>query len=82
VRDNGPGIPPAVFTRLFTSFNQIGRVDTPDHGLGLPIVQRIVEKLRGQVGGESEAGGGSLFFFTLPAVPSSHKQIRETSYSS
>jgi two-component system, sensor histidine kinase and response regulator len=74
VRDNGPGIPAAVHSRLFTSLNEIGRLNTPEHGLGLPIVQRIVEKLRGQVGVESEAGMGSLFFFTLPAVESSHDQ--------
>jgi len=31
-------------------------------------VRRIVEKLGGQVGVESEVGRGSVFFFTLPAV--------------
>jgi signal transduction histidine kinase len=81
VRDNGPGIPPAVHSRLFTSLNEIDRLNMPEHGLGLPIVQRIVEKLRGQVGVESEAGMGSLFFFTLPAVQSSHGQELAASYS-
>lgn len=81
VRDNGPGIPPAVHSRLFTSLNEIGRLTIPEHGLGLPIVQRIVEKLRGQVGVESEAGMGSLFFFTLPAVQSSLGQERAASCS-
>jgi two-component system sensor histidine kinase/response regulator len=36
------------------------------YGLGLSIVQRIVERLGGQVGVESEVGRGSLFWFTLP----------------
>jgi two-component system sensor histidine kinase/response regulator len=36
--------------------------------LGLSIVRRIVEKLGGQVGLESQAGQGSLFYFTLPAA--------------
>jgi two-component system, sensor histidine kinase and response regulator len=81
VRDNGPGIPPAVHSRLFTSFHEIGSLNTPEHGLGLPIVQRIVEKLRGQVGVESQAGMGSLFFFTLPAVQSPHEQEPAASYS-
>ncbi|MEO8357180.1 MAG: HAMP domain-containing sensor histidine kinase [Chloroflexota bacterium] len=71
VRDNGPGIPPAVCTRLFTSFNSMGRLIDPQHGLGLPIVHRIIEKMGGQVGVESEIGTGSLFSFTLPAAASS-----------
>ena len=37
-------------------------------GLGLSIVRRIVEKLGGEVGVESESGQGSLVYFTLPAV--------------
>lgn len=68
VDDNGPGIPPAVCPRLFTSFNHVGNIKDPEHGLGLPIVLRIVEKLGGQVGVESEVGSGSRFFFTLQAV--------------
>ncbi|RPI95692.1 MAG: sensor histidine kinase [Chloroflexi bacterium] len=67
-RDNGPGIPPEARTRLFTPFSQIGYRPSPGHGLGLPIVYNIVEKLGGQVGVESEVGQGSLFFFTLPAA--------------
>ena len=82
VRDNGSGVPAAVQSNLFTSCNDIGRLSTPEHGLGLPIVQRIVEKLGGQVGVESEAGMGSLFFFTLPRVPSSEEQELATAYSS
>jgi signal transduction histidine kinase len=69
-RDNGPGIPPEARTHLFTQFSQIGRVPTLGHGLGLSIVLHIVEKLGGQVGIESEADHGSLFFFTLPAAAS------------
>jgi signal transduction histidine kinase len=33
--------------------------------LGLSIVQRIVEKMGGQVGAESEVGQGSVFYFVL-----------------
>jgi signal transduction histidine kinase len=64
--DNGPGVPPEVQERLFAPFSQGGRVHETGHGLGLSIVRRIVEKLGGQVGIESQAGQGSLFFFTLP----------------
>ncbi len=69
VRDNGPGIAPDQQARLFTPFTQLEQVAVEGHGLGLSIVQRIVEKLDGQVGVESEVGQGSMFYFTLPAVP-------------
>ena len=69
-RDNGPGLPPEAQARLFTPFSQINPMSTQGQGLGLSIVLRIVEKLGGQVGLESEAGQGNLFFFTLPATAS------------
>jgi signal transduction histidine kinase len=74
VRDHGPGIPPAVHARLFTTFDRVSYQDIPEHGLGLSIASRIVEKLGGQVGIESEIGAGSLFFFTLPADASYREQ--------
>jgi two-component system sensor histidine kinase/response regulator len=67
VRDNGAGLSPEDQARLFTPFAQIHRARAEGHGLGLSIVQRIVEKLGGQVGVESQVGQGSLFFFTLPS---------------
>ena len=67
-RDNGPGIPPEACTCLFTRGNPLSHLSRTGDGLGLPIVNSIVEKLGGQVGVESEEGQGSLFFFTLPAA--------------
>jgi signal transduction histidine kinase len=69
IRDHGPGIPVETQARLFSPFGQTDLVCNPGRGLGLSIVHRIVEKLGGQVGFESEASKGSLFFFTLPADP-------------
>ena len=69
VRDSGPGLTSEDLARLFTPFTRLSRIRFSGHGLGLSIVRRIVEKLGGQVGAESQAGQGSLFFFTLPAVP-------------
>jgi PAS domain S-box-containing protein len=68
VRDNGPGIAAEDQTRLFVSFTQIDRVRAQGQGLGLSIVRRIVERLGGEVGVESEPGRGSLFYFTLSAA--------------
>ncbi len=65
-RDNGSGISQEAQAHLFRPFTQLGPTRTPGHGLGLSIVQRIVERLGGQVGVETEAGRGSQFFFTLP----------------
>jgi two-component system sensor histidine kinase/response regulator len=53
---------------LFIPFTRLSQVRAEGHGLGLSIVQRIVEKLGGEVGLESEMGKGSTFYFTLPAV--------------
>jgi signal transduction histidine kinase len=67
LRDDGPGLAPEVVARLFTPYTRVGQSQRPGHGLGLSIVKRIVEKLDGEVGVESEPGKGSLFFFTLPS---------------
>ena len=70
VRDNGPGIPSEAQSRLFTPFTRLDQVSVQGHGLGLSISRRIVEKLGGQVGVESDGapGRGSVFYFTLPGV--------------
>lgn len=66
--DNGDGIAPQEQSRLFKPFSRLEQVQTKGHGLGLSIVRRIVERMGGQVGMESQGkpGQGSLFFFTLP----------------
>ncbi len=69
VRDNGPGLSAESQRELFTPFTRLEQVRAKGHGLGLSIVRRIVEKLGGEVGVESEPGHGSTFYFTLPAAP-------------
>ncbi len=69
VSDNGPGIPPEDQARLFTPFTQLHQIRAEGHGLGLSIVQRVMDKLDGQVGVESRVGEGSFFFFVLPGAP-------------
>ncbi|MCP4544198.1 MAG: GAF domain-containing protein [Chloroflexi bacterium] len=66
VHDNGPGLTPDEQGRLFTPFTRLDQIRAKGHGLGLSIVRRIVERLGGQVGVESQTGQGSVFTFTLP----------------
>jgi signal transduction histidine kinase/predicted negative regulator of RcsB-dependent stress response len=70
VRDNGDGFSPDQQEKLFTTFSRLSRTDTKGYGLGLSIVQRIAEKLDGEVGAESDGapGAGSTFYFTLPGM--------------
>jgi signal transduction histidine kinase len=71
MRDGGTGISPEDQARLFAPFTRLGQVHVGGHGLGLSIVHRIIDKLGGQVGVESDGlpGHGSLFYFILPAAP-------------
>ena len=68
VKDNGLGITKENQSQLFTPFTRLNDIRVTGQGLGLSIVRRIVEKLDGQVGIDSELGQGSIFSFTLPAV--------------
>ena len=70
VRDNGPGLSAEQRASLFRPFTRLHQARANGHGLGLSIVQRIIERHGGTVGVESEgvAGQGSTFFFSLPAV--------------
>jgi two-component system, sensor histidine kinase and response regulator len=61
VRDNGAGLSPEQQARLFVPFTRLHTERAEGHGLGLCIVQRIVEKLNGTVGVESTPGTGSTF---------------------
>ena len=67
IRDNGHGISAENQKRLFKKFERLDQVKVEGYGLGLSIVRRIIEKLGGQTGVESEIGKGSVFYFTLPA---------------
>jgi PAS domain S-box-containing protein len=66
IRDNGEGLTIDEQERLYTPFTQLEQSLNRGHGLGLSIVNRIVEKLCGEVGVESSPGAGSTFWFKLP----------------
>jgi PAS domain S-box-containing protein len=67
VKDNGPGLDIAEQSQLFIPYSSRAN-SSQGHGLGLSIVKRIVEKLNGDVGVESEVNQGSIFYFKLPVV--------------
>lgn len=73
VTDNGPGLSPQAQTQLFTPFTRLHKDKAEGHGLGLSIVQQVVERLGGQVGVESHEGKGCRFYFTLPAYADHQK---------
>jgi signal transduction histidine kinase len=66
VHDNGDGLTQEEQETLFTEFTRLHQVRVEGYGLGLSIVRRIVEKLGGEVGVESQPGNGSFFYFVLP----------------
>jgi two-component system sensor histidine kinase/response regulator len=68
VADNGSGLSLEEQAQLFIPFSRLSR-EKRGHGLGLSIVQRIIERLNGQVGVESNPTEGSRFFFSLPLAP-------------
>ncbi len=68
VRDNGPGLTPDDQSRLFVPFTRLAPDIVEGNGVGLSIVQRIVNRLGGQTSVESEAGQGSIFSFSLPRI--------------
>ncbi len=75
VRDNGPGVDPAIQDRLFSEFAQLENARVDGHGLGLSIVQRIITRLDGRVGVETAPGEGSSFYFCLPAPPDEARSV-------
>jgi len=68
VRDNGPGIAPALQGRIFGVFRRLHGREHPGNGLGLAFCKKAIERLDGRMWMESAPGAGSTFYFTLPAT--------------
>lgn len=71
VRDHGPGLSLSEQEHIWDRFYRVEGIAVQSGsgvglGLGLHICRTIIEAQGGQVGVESEPGGGSTFWFTLP----------------
>jgi PAS domain S-box-containing protein len=74
VKDNGIGIEEWFSERIFIVFQKLhDHKKYPGSGIGLALCKRIVEKHGGKIWFESEAGKGTIFYFTLPVLKANEK---------
>ncbi len=67
VRDNGIGFDMKYHERIFEIFQRLQRAeDYPGTGIGLAIVHKAVERMKGRVWAESEPGKGATFYMEIP----------------
>ncbi|MGI8602174.1 MAG: hybrid sensor histidine kinase/response regulator [Verrucomicrobiales bacterium] len=71
IKDEGPGFSDEDRQKMFRRYARLTAKPTsgePSTGLGLSIVKRLVEAMKGRINVESEPGAGAEFFVRLPAV--------------
>ncbi len=69
IKDRGPGIPPEFREQIFDRYSQLrSEMSAKGSGLGLAICRLIIEMHGGSVGVDELEGGGSAFWFKVPAV--------------
>lgn len=67
VKDNGKGIDPEYFDKIFIIFQRLESEDKyGGTGLGLSVVKKIIDNLNGRIWVGSEVNKGSTFYFSIP----------------
>ncbi len=79
VEDKGIGFHQQYAGQIFGLFKRLHSREYPGTGLGLAICQRIVERVGGRIWAEGVLGTGSTFYFALPAIPSSTREVTSAS---
>jgi signal transduction histidine kinase len=75
--DNGIGIPEDAQEKIFRMFQRMHlESEYPGTGIGLAMVLKAVERMRGRVGLESEPGNGSKFWIELPDASQAENRTR------
>jgi signal transduction histidine kinase len=81
VADTGIGIPDKFLTTIFDPFIQVHKTSTENSrggiGLGLSIVKKHIEQIRGTITVESELGKGSTFTIILPRFYEQRASVRQ-----
>jgi signal transduction histidine kinase/ActR/RegA family two-component response regulator len=78
VWDTGPGIPAAELPRIFDEFYQVGNQErnrAKGLGMGLAIVQRLVDLMGLKLSVQSQSGRGTVFKLLLPSAPPQAKPV-------